>query len=40
MQGSSRTTLKMIVFVFMYVKGQKESDYSSVNWKLEVVKTD
>lgn len=41
MRGSSRMTLKTIVFVFMYVKGQNESGYSSVvNWKLQVVKID
>jgi len=38
---SSRITLKVIVFVFTYVKEQNESDYCSVvNWKLQVVKTD
>lgn len=38
---SSIITLKAVVFVFTYVKGQNENYYCSVvNWKLQVVKVD
>lgn len=34
-------TLKIIVFLFTYIKGKNKSDYSSViNWKLKMVKID
>lgn len=41
MQGSSKTTLKITVFLFTHVKGQNKRGYSSViNWKLKMVKID